>query len=256
MRSNLWWIMPRSLITVCRDACVTLLLWLYFTIGFVVFFLPFYLGAFFFKSSPEAAFQRLNHYFYRGFFQLLRLLMPALTIRIDPALRRLRGAVVVSNHHSYLDPLLFQSIYARQATIVKSTFFQVPIFGWLIKIAGYMPASAEGPFGELMLQRMATLREFFSSGGVMFVFPEGTRRPGQPLGKLHEGAFKIARRCRVPLAVVRLRGTERVFAPGRFLFHTTDPVTIRIDLVHRFENAADLSTAELKRVTLEAFNTV
>jgi 1-acyl-sn-glycerol-3-phosphate acyltransferase len=237
-------------ITVCRDTGVTLLLWLYFTIGFVVFFLPFYLGAFFLKSSPEAAFQRLNHYFYRAFFQWLRLLMPGLTIRIDPALRRLRGAVVVSNHHSYLDPLLFQSIFERQTTIVKSSFFQVPIFGWFIKTAGYMPASAEGPFGELMLQRMATLRAFFSSGGVMFVFPEGTRRPGRPIGELHEGAFKIARRCQVPLAVARLRNTERVFAPGRFLFRTTDPVKIEIDLVETFNadpGGEMLKVAELKK---------
>jgi 1-acyl-sn-glycerol-3-phosphate acyltransferase len=239
-----------------RDLAVTLLLWLYFTLGFVVFFLPFYLGAFFLKSSPEGAFQRLNHYFYAGFFILLRLLMPGLTIRIDPALRQLRGTVVVSNHHSYLDPLVFQSTFARQTTIVKSTFFRVPIFGWLIKNAGYMPASAEGPFGELMLQRMATLRAFFSSGGVMFVFPEGTRRPGRPIGALHEGAFKIARRCQVPLVVARLRNTERVFAPGQFLFHTTDPVTIEIDLVTRVENAAELSLAELKRTALASFSAV
>ncbi|MCB2168084.1 MAG: 1-acyl-sn-glycerol-3-phosphate acyltransferase [Deltaproteobacteria bacterium] len=239
-----------------RDLAVTLLLWLYFTLGFVAFFLPFYLGAFFLKSSPEGAFQKLNHYFYRSFFQLLRLLMPELTIRIDPALRRLRGAVVVSNHHSYLDPLMFQSTFARQTTIVKSTFFRVPIFGWLIKNAGYMPASAEGPFGDLMLQRMATLRAFFSSGGVMFVFPEGTRRPGRPIGALHEGAFKIARRCQVPLAIVRLRNTERIFTPGQLFFHTTDPVTIEIDLVHRIENAAELSLAELKRTALAAFSAV
>jgi len=237
-----------------RDLAVTLLLWLYFTLGFVVFFLPFYLGAFFLRSSPEGAFQRLNHYFYGGFFKLLGLLMPGLTIRIDPALRQLRGTVVVSNHHSYLDPLMFQSTFARQTTIVKSSFFRVPIFGWLIKNAGYMPASAAGPFGELMLQRMATLRAFFSSGGVMFVFPEGTRRPGRPIGALHEGAFKIARRCQVPLAVVRLRNTERVFAPGQFLFHTTDPVTIEIDLVTRVENAAKVSLAELKRTALATFS--
>lgn len=239
-----------------RDLAVTLLLWMYFTLGFVVFFLPFYLGAFFLKSSPEGAFQRLNHYFFGGFFKLLRLLMPGLTIRIDPALRQLRGTVVVSNHHSYLDPLMFQSTFAKQTTIVKSTFFRVPIFGWLIKNAGYMPASAEGPFGELMLQRMATLRAFFASGGVMFVFPEGTRRPGRPIGALHEGAFKIARRCQVPLVVVRLRNTERVFSPGQFLFHTTDPVAIEIDLVTRVENAAELSLAELKRTALAAFNAV
>jgi 1-acyl-sn-glycerol-3-phosphate acyltransferase len=229
---------------------------MYFTLGFVIFFLPFYLGALFSKTSPEFAFQKLNHYFYRGFFRWLRLLAPALTIRIDPALRRLRGAVVVSNHHSYLDPLVFQSIFERHTTIVKSSFFQVPIFGWFIKTAGYMPASAEGPFAELMLQRITTLRDFFSSGGVMFVFPEGTRRPGRPIGALHEGAFKIARRCQVPLAVARLRNTERVFAPGRFLFRTTTPVTIEIDLVLRFENAAALSAEELKLAALEALRPV
>lgn len=214
-----------------RDLTVTLLLWLYFTLGFIVFFLPFYGGAYFFSSSPEAAFQRLNHFFYRGFFRWLGLLMPALVVRIDPALERLRGAVVVSDHHSYLDPLLFQSVFKRQTTIVKSAFFRVPIFGWFIKTAGYMPASAEGPFGELMLRRMDTLRDFFAKGGVMFVFPEGTRRPGRPVGPLHDGAFKIAHRCRVPLVVARIRNTDKVFQPGRFVFRTRAAVTIHVDLV-------------------------
>ena len=221
----------RKLAAFLRDLAVTLLLWVYFTVGFVVFFLPFYAGAYWLKSSPEAAFQKLNHYFYRIFFRYLRLLVPGLTIRVDPALGRLRGAVVVCNHHSYLDPLLFQAIFARQTTIVKSSFFRVPIFGWFIKIAGYMPASAEGPFGDLMLRRMDSLRGFFAEGGVMFVFPEGTRRPDRPVGPLHEGAFKIAHRCRVPLAVARIRHTEKIFQPGRFLFRTGEAVTIRVDLV-------------------------
>jgi 1-acyl-sn-glycerol-3-phosphate acyltransferase len=221
----------RNLAAFLRDLTVTLLLWLYFTLGFIVFFLPFYSGAYFFSSSPEAAFQRLNHYFYRVFFRYTRLLLPGLAIRIDPALRKLRGAVVVSNHHSYLDPLLFQSIFERQTTIVKSSFFRVPIFGWFIKAAGYMPASAEGPFADLMLQRMASLRDFFASGGVMFVFPEGTRRPGRPIQALHEGAFKIAHRCRAPLAVARIRHTEKIFPPGSFLFRTGQAVTIHVDLV-------------------------
>jgi 1-acyl-sn-glycerol-3-phosphate acyltransferase len=159
------------------------------------------------------------------------LLIPGLAIRIDPALRSLRGAVVVSNHHSYLDPLLFQSIFERQTTIVKSAFFRVPIFGWFIKTAGYMPASAEGPFADLMLQRMASLRNFFAEGGMLFVFPEGTRRPGRPIQALHEGAFKIAHRCRVPLAVARIRHTEQIFPPGSFLFRTGQAVTIKVDLV-------------------------
>jgi len=235
-----------------RDLVVTLILWFYFTVGFVLFFLPFYLGAYFLTRTPDSAFQRLNHYFYRCFFRLLRLLMPGLTLRIDPALRRLRGAVLVCNHHSYLDPLLFQAVFARQTTIVKSAFFRVPIFGWFIKTAGYMPASAEGPAGALLLRRMASLRDFFAAGGVLFVLPEGTRRPGRPPQALHEGAFKIARRYRVPLGVARLRNTEQVFAPGQFRFRTGDPVTIAIELVRCFEDTAGMSAAALKQAAMEA----
>jgi 1-acyl-sn-glycerol-3-phosphate acyltransferase len=239
----------RKLAEFLRDLTVTLLLWVYFTLGFIVFFLPFYGGAYFFKPSPEAAFQKLNHYFYRIFFQYTRLLIPGLAIRIDPVLRSLRGAVVVSNHHSYLDPLLFQSIFERQTTIVKSAFFRVPIFGWFIKTAGYMPASAEGPFADLMLQRMASLRNFFAEGGMLFVFPEGTRRPGRPIQALHEGAFKIAHRCRVPLAVARIRHTEKIFPPGSFLFRTGQAVIIKVDLVallNRDPGGEMLKAGELK----------
>jgi 1-acyl-sn-glycerol-3-phosphate acyltransferase len=242
----------RRIADFARDLGVTLILWLYFTVGFVVFFLPLYLGAYFLTDTPDRAFQKLNHFFYRCFFRLLLLLMPGLTLHIDPALRRLRGAVVVCNHHSYLDPLLFQAVFARQTTIVKSAFFRVPIFGWFIKTAGYMPASADGPAGALLLRRMETLRDFFAAGGVLFVFPEGTRRPGRPPQALHEGAFKIARRCRVPLAVARLRNTEQVFAPGHFLFRTGDPVAIAIDLVCCIEDAAGMTAAALKQAALEA----
>jgi 1-acyl-sn-glycerol-3-phosphate acyltransferase len=53
----------------------------------------------------------------------------------------------------------------------------------------------------------------------------------------------------VPLTVVRLRNTERVFTPGQFLFHTTDPVTIEIDLMETFNTGPGgemLKVAELK----------
>lgn len=238
-----------TLVGCLRDLAVTLLLWLYFTLGFVVCFLPFYLGAYWFKPAPETAFQKLNHRFYRGFFAWLGVLMPGFAIRIDPALKRLRGAVVVSDHHSYLDPLLFQAIFERQTTIVKSAFFRVPIFGWFIKTAGYLPASAEGPFGDVMLQRMASLRDFFAGGGVMFVFPEGTRRPGKPMKALHDGAFKIAQRCKAPLAVAQIRHTEKVFPPGRFRFVTGRAVTVELDLVAVFNADSDgelLKARELK----------
>ncbi len=228
---------------------MTLVLWLYFTLGFVLFFLPRYIWALRSGQAREAAFQRLNSQFYRGFFALLHFLASRVQIKVDAGVRRLKGAVVVSNHVSYLDPLLFIAQFSRQKTIVKSLFFRVPIFGWFITQAGYMPASASGPAGELMIRSMATVADFFKAGGVFFVFPEGTRHVRGRDVDLHEGAFKIASRYKAPLAVVRIRHTEKVFPPGRFLFRTGSPVTITVDLVDVFngeQGVASLKPGELK----------
>ena len=241
--------MNRRWIILGRDTGVTLLLWLYFTLGFVVFFLPFYLWAWCFGPQRDVAFQRLNSRFYRGFFLLLRSLVPGLRVRVADAVRQLKGAVVVGNHLSYLDPLLFIATYPLQKTIVKSGFFRVPIFGWFIAQAGYMPASASGPAGELMIRNMEAMPRFFDAGGILFVFPEGTRNIGGGDVDLHEGAFKIAARVKVPLAVVRIRNTEKIFQPGRFLFRTREAVTITLDLVKVFNDGSGgemLKAGELK----------
>jgi 1-acyl-sn-glycerol-3-phosphate acyltransferase len=228
--------MDRRWASLGRDTGVTLLLWLYFTLGFVIFFLPFYLWARWFDPAREFAFQRLNNRFYRGFFTLLGSLVPGLQIKVADAVRDLQGTVVVGNHLSYLDPLLFIATYPRQKTIVKSGFFRTPIFGWFIAQAGYMPAAASGPAGERLIRSMETLPAFFAAGGILFVFPEGTRNTGGGPVDLHEGAFKIAARCNVPLAVVRIRNTEKIFPPGRFLFQTREAVTIGLDLVRVFND--------------------
>lgn len=222
--------MNRTPVDFIRDLVVTLLLWGYFTLGFILFFLPRYLWAWGFSTDRERAFQRLNSRFYQGFFFLLGRLVRGLDIRVDAHVRQLQGAVVVGNHRSYLDPLLFITLFPRQKTVVKSAFFRTPIFGWFIARAGYLPDSAAGPAGALMIKNMETLGDFFGGGGVLFVFPEGTRQVGRGATDLRGGAFKIAARFKVPLAVVRIRNTEKIFHPGRFLFRTGAPLTIAVEL--------------------------
>jgi 1-acyl-sn-glycerol-3-phosphate acyltransferase len=222
--------LKRTPVDFSRDLVATLLLWCYFTLGFVLCFLPRYLWAWGFSANREQAFQRLNNRFYRGFFFILRRLVRGLEIRVDERLQQLSGAVVVGNHRSYLDPLLFITLFPRQKTIVKSAFFRMPIFGWFITRSGYLPDRAAGSAGALMIRNMETLGDYFSDGGVLFVFPEGTRTVGRGEVDLQGGAFKIAARFKVPLAVVRIRNTEKVFYPGRFLFRTGTPVTIAVEL--------------------------
>ena len=213
------------------DLVVTLLLWSYFTVGFVVFFAPFYGVATLLASDRARAFQRLNHYFYRGFFRLCRLTMPRLKMRIDPALADVRSAVIVCNHVSYIDPLLMISLFARHTTIVKARLFHIPIFGWMLRMSGYLSAESQGSLAEHMVEQMERMPDFLSDGGNLFVFPEGTRSRDGTLGAFNSGAFKIAKLCRAPLAVVRIVHSDRLFAPGRFLLNTCGANTITVQLL-------------------------
>lgn len=213
------------------DFFVTIVLWAYFTVGFVVFFLPIYLLAMWMAPDCHLSFQKLNHIFYRGFFGICRLLMPRQRWRIDPNLAAVRSSVIVCNHISYMDPILLIAQFARHTTIAKNRLFGFPILGWLLRNSGYLPSASEGNLVELMSRRLETMPAFLASGGNLIVFPEGTRSRTGAVGAFNSGAFKIARLCRAPLAVVRIGSTNRLFTPGKFLFNTCRANTHTIELL-------------------------
>ncbi len=213
------------------DIAVTLLCWLYFTLGFLFLFSPWYLAAAFFSPRPEQAIQRCNRSFYRGFFAFLRLLAPRQQWVVDERIKTLRSSVIVCNHRSYLDPLLLIALLPRSKTIVKSKFFTVPIFGWVLRTAGYLPSTATGKFARLMLTQLEGMNAYLAGGGNLFIFPEGTRSRDGRVGALNHGALKIARQCRAPVHVVCLHNTDRLFTPGSFFFCTRRPNVIGVHLV-------------------------
>lgn len=237
-----------------RDVTVTLLCWCWFLFGFLFVFSLGY-GAALLSSEREYAFQRMNSRFYRVLFRLLRSLAPAHRWEIDADVAAIRSSVLVCNHLSYLDPLLFIALFARQRSIVKPRFFSVPIFGCIMGNSGYLPASADGRHGSLFLRHMASMERFFSDGGNLFVFPEGTRSRDGQLGSLHQGAMKIARLYRAPIQVLHISGTDRLFPPDRFWFNTSTDNTIRLRLVERIDPAVErVSAKRLAQRLQQAFN--
>ncbi|MFH1981183.1 MAG: lysophospholipid acyltransferase family protein [Pseudomonadota bacterium] len=218
-----------------RDRLITLVLWTYFTLGFVVFFSPLYLISGIFSRDREAAFQRLNCRFYQGFISLIRMLMPDHRWHISPAVSAIRSSVIVSNHISYLDPLLLISLFARHKTIVKGRLFRIPIFGWMLTRAGYIPSEAAGRGADIIIGQVQALPDFLAAGGNLFIFPEGTRSRDGSMGAFNPGAFKIARNCGAPIEVVHIQNTDRMFQPGRFAFRSRGPNRISVARVGRID---------------------
>jgi 1-acyl-sn-glycerol-3-phosphate acyltransferase len=217
------------------DVIVTLLLWGYFTLGFVLLFSPRYAAATLRRADQEAAFQRLNCLFFQGLFRLLRLITPGVTLNIRDEIRTIRSSVIVCNHLSYLDPILLISLFEKQKTIVKSAFFKVPVFRWILRQSGYIPSQAGDDYASLMISNVENIREYLASGGNLFIFPEGTRSRTGRLRPFNKGAFSIARYCRAPIQCLMIRNTNRLFIPGRFRLNTCIPVAIDVERIGSFD---------------------
>ncbi len=230
------------------DSIVTLVLWVYFIFGFMILFLPRYLVAFLPSEEREARYQRLHHLFFRWFFGLTRILIPSLSVEIDSDVKEIRSAVIVCNHISYLDPLLIISQFEKQKTIVKSGFFRVPVFGWLIKQSGYVPAVGKGVSAWQVFDKILRLGDYLSTGGNIFVFPEGTRSRTGKIGELSKGAFEIALRSRAPIKVLHVENSNQLFRPGKFLFNTAINKPIRLRVIETLNPGytdADFSVEKL-----------
>jgi 1-acyl-sn-glycerol-3-phosphate acyltransferase len=217
-----------------RDLAATLLLWGYFTAGFVIFFSPFYLLALLFPENRPAAFQTLNSRFYRLFFALCRLVAPKQHWDIAPDIRSIKGAIILCNHVSYLDSILLISLFPRHTTIAKARLFRIPVLGRLLALSGYIPSSSEGRFSDLFMQSLDRMAGHLEKGGNIIIFPEGSRSRDGAVGTLHKGIFKIARYCRAPITLLGVRNTDRLFKPGKFLFDTCSENTIHLRKIAQF----------------------
>ena len=226
------------------DIVIPLICWIYYIPGFLLFFAPVYLVAFAFSGNRERAWQKLNHLFFKIFFGLLQRITPGLSFHVADEIFSIRSAVIVSNHASYLDPILLISLFEKQKTIVKRTLFKLPVFGWILKTSGYIPSALDG--NSDMIRRIEEMGAYLASGGNLFIFPEGTRSRDGRIGRFNKSAFKIAANCNAPIYVLFIQNTHVLFPPGSFRFNTCMPNSIRVELIGRIEpDIKNISISEL-----------
>jgi len=150
---------------------------------------------------------------------------------IPKEVRELRSCIVICNHRSYLDPLLLIALFKRNKTIVKGIFFKVPIFGWGLRLAGYVSFTDDSGTKSMMSRRIEDIRGFLQEGGIFFIFPEGTRSRDGNLNKFRKGAFNLAKMCEAPVAVLFLEGTDQVFPPGQFSLNLLSRTRITVEVL-------------------------
>ena len=123
--------------------------------------------------------------------------------------------LVVSNHMSNVDPpLLAVSLRRRMFFMAKRGMFKGPVAPFL-KAYGAYPLDRDGQDVGAMKWSLRLLRD----GGVLVVFPEGTRSPGGLIPGL-PGVGLLAVRSQAPILPVAITGTGHLGGLWRLLLPT------------------------------------
>jgi 1-acyl-sn-glycerol-3-phosphate acyltransferase len=213
------------------DFLLTLLFWMYTILGFIFFYFPVLIFITFITKNRETRSQKLNYYYYLGFFRGLNALTPGLRIEISKSVKKIRSSIVISNHRSYLDPILLVSIFPRQKSIVKGIFFKIPFISWGMKSGGYIPFTPGKSYNDYLIEKLKNIPDFIQSGGNLFIFPEGRRSRDGRIGRLQKGAFSIAVKYKIPIEVIYIENTSRLLAPGKFFINTCIRNTISVEKI-------------------------
>jgi 1-acyl-sn-glycerol-3-phosphate acyltransferase len=113
--------------------------------------------------------------------------------------------VVVANHSAFVDgPLLFGLMRRRAVFLVKHEMFAGAV-GWALRRIGQVAVRRGEPDRRALMAAVAVLR----GGGLICVFPEGTRGTGDVEAAQH-GAAWLARASGAVVVPVVCRGTRRV----------------------------------------------
>lgn len=118
--------------------------------------------------------------------------------------------VVVANHSSMVDgPILFGVLPRRVVFLIKQEMFR-GFAGWGLRRIGQLAVRRGEPDRAPLLAAQKVLRE----GGVVGVFPEGTRGAGD-VARAQQGAAWLARTTGAVVVPVATRGTLRPTGTGR-----------------------------------------
>ena len=123
------------------------------------------------------------------------------------------GVLLVSNHLSFLD-VFFLGIPLRRPLnfVARSTLF-VPVLASLMRSVGSFPIQREGIGASGMKETLRRLR----AGGIVTLFPEGTRSADGQLAPLKSGIAVLVARAGVPVVPVGLAGTFEIWPRSRRL---------------------------------------
>jgi 1-acyl-sn-glycerol-3-phosphate acyltransferase len=163
----------------------------------------------------------------------------------------LRGGpplILAPNHPCLIDALLILARHPNIVCVMKSALMRNVFLGAGSRLARYVRNDSSR---QMVKESVSHLR----NGGVLLLFPEGTRTTRAPINPLVGSVGLIAKHANVPVQTLVIETDSPYLSKGWPLFRRPQlPITYRVRLGKRFDPPADVPafTAELDRYYREA----
>ncbi len=159
--------------------------------------------------------------------------------------------IIVSNHMSYYDPPLIWAIsYPRIVNFMaKEQFFKIPGVGLLLRSLKAFPIKTEKINKKALSRTMQVIKQ----GGVVGVFPEGTRIKGNKKPQIFHGASFLALKTTAPVLSVGVIGTDKVVPEGARIPRAA-PVSIRFGKPINFDSKNKIDLRSISNKIMQEIN--
>lgn len=159
-----------------------------------------------------------------------------------------RPVIFMANHQSYVDvPALF-FVPAQFKWMADVDLFRIPVFGWAMAMAGYIPVRRGD--GREAVRSLHKAERLLKQGISVFIFPEGTRSHTGVLGRFQTGGFRLAAESGARIIPVVVSGTRQLLPRGDWVFRWG--ARVWIDLLPAMDPPANRREIRSKMADLRA----
>jgi 1-acyl-sn-glycerol-3-phosphate acyltransferase len=169
-------------------------------------------------------------------------------------------AVLVANHQSLGDVLVFFGLFRPFKWVSKASVFKVPFLGWNMWLNGYVGLVRGNK--ESIAKMMAECQAWLDRGVPILIFPEGTRSETGEIQPFRDGAFRLAVEKGCPVFPIVAVGTGATLPKHGFrvtlhsdcavrILDPVDPAPFAGDVEKLRDHVRTLMVAEKARMEVE-----
>ena len=128
--------------------------------------------------------------------------------------------VVVANHQSNADIPLVSTLPWEMKWVAKKELFQIPVAGWMLRMAGDIAVDRKDPDSRASVMRRA--RAVLAQRCSVMFFAEGTRSRDGRVRAFRDGAFRLAIDAGAPVLPLAIDGTASALPKHGWRFGEAD----------------------------------